>query len=200
MCSIRTATRLRSIPSVRAASCRLRAFSPRVQNPGLSPLSPATVVSGTSPTGVTVDPSGRFVYVTNFGGNTLSQFNIGAGGVLLPMNPASVLTGAQPGLATIGATEQYAYVTNFNAGNAGSVSQYTVGVAGGLTLASAAPVATGKGPSMLVFDGTGRFAYVPNIFDNTVSQYAVGNGGVLVPLTTPVVSAGIHPNEISTSY
>ena len=53
---------------------------------------------------------------------------------------------------------------------------------------------------MLAFDGTGRFAYVPNRTDNTVSQYAVGNGGVLVPLATPVVSTGLGPNWVATSY
>jgi hypothetical protein len=53
---------------------------------------------------------------------------------------------------------------------------------------------------MLAFDGTGRYAYVPNITDGTVSQYAVGTGGELLPLATPIVSTGIHPNWIATSY
>jgi 6-phosphogluconolactonase len=37
---------------------------------------------GEFPWSVTVDPTGRYVYVTNFNGNSVSAFTIGAGGRL----------------------------------------------------------------------------------------------------------------------
>jgi DNA-binding beta-propeller fold protein YncE len=68
-------------------------------NGALSSKSPATVAAGTGPTGVIVTPDGKNVYVDNFGGgsptnNTISQFTVGAGGVLSPKSPATVTTAA----------------------------------------------------------------------------------------------------------
>ena len=60
-----------------------------------TPTSPATVPTGQVPESLVIDPSGRFVYVTNARDNTISQFVIDLStGVLLPNTPATVSTGA----------------------------------------------------------------------------------------------------------
>jgi 6-phosphogluconolactonase (cycloisomerase 2 family) len=41
-----------------------------------------------------------------------------------------------------------------------------------------------------------QYAYVSNWTDGTVSQFAVGPGGGLVPLATPTVGAGIYPSTV----
>ena len=47
-------------------------------------MAPASVPTGTSvssqPRSVVVDPSGKYVYVTNFGDDNVSQYKIGADG------------------------------------------------------------------------------------------------------------------------
>lgn len=38
----------------------------------------------------------EYAYVANYGGNTVSQYTIGAGGALTPMTPATVAAGSNP--------------------------------------------------------------------------------------------------------
>jgi DNA-binding beta-propeller fold protein YncE len=42
----------------------------------------------------------------------------------------------------------------------------------------------------------GSFLYVANP-SGTVSAYAIGSGGLLTPLSTPTVAAGLSPTEIA---
>jgi 6-phosphogluconolactonase (cycloisomerase 2 family) len=61
-------------------------------------MSPSYVQGGVKPYSdfVTVDPSGRYVYVTNHGSNCISQYRIGANGSLTLMSPATVAAGLSP--------------------------------------------------------------------------------------------------------
>ena len=42
-----------------------------------------------------------------------------------------------------------------------------------------------------------EYAYVANVNSNTVSQYTIGAGGALTPMTTPTVTAGTRPNSVT---
>jgi DNA-binding beta-propeller fold protein YncE len=120
---------------------------------------------------VTIDPSGHHAYVANFDDNTVSMYNIGAGGALSTISPATVSTGGtQPAFLRFDPTGHHLYVTDFSQGNLGTVSHYTVDANGMLTPANPFTIATGKGPSMIALDRTGRFAYVPNARDDTISS------------------------------
>jgi DNA-binding beta-propeller fold protein YncE len=57
-------------------------------------MTPATVVAGTNPYSVTVDPLGKYVYVANANSGTVSQYALGAGGGLTPLAPATVVDAA----------------------------------------------------------------------------------------------------------
>jgi 6-phosphogluconolactonase (cycloisomerase 2 family)/uncharacterized protein YjdB len=179
----------------------------------LTPLSTPTVPAGAWPNDVVVDPSGRFVYVvnsnTNASGNSISQYTIGANGLLTPMSPATVSTGTQPWSITIDAAGRNAYVPNRNNGNVGTVSHYTIdATTGALTLAvpvapATNPVAAGTGPSSLAIDPSGGFAYVTNRYPvdatpHTISQYSIAANGDLTPLTPPA-TAGAQPTGIITT-
>jgi 6-phosphogluconolactonase (cycloisomerase 2 family) len=68
---------------------------------GLAAMTPAAVpagngVSGVGVSGVTVDPTGKYLYATIRGAATISQFNIGAGGALAPMANPTVTSGLHP--------------------------------------------------------------------------------------------------------
>ena len=61
-------------------------------------MSPATVAAGATPLGVAVSPDGGSVYVANDSRDSVSQYDVGAGGALSPKSPATVATGALPDL------------------------------------------------------------------------------------------------------
>src|SRR5438874_1010830 len=84
-----------------------------------------------------------FVYVTNFDGGAVSQYDVGAGGALTPKTPATVPTGGAPVGVAVSPNGASVYVTNINTD---SLSQYDVGAGGALTPKSPATVATGTNP------------------------------------------------------
>ncbi len=157
----------------------------------------AALATGVTPNTVAVDPTGRFAYVANFGsdvglpgsGTTVSQYTIGADGALTLNGTAT--TGLNPYSVAIDPSGQYAYVTNQGSN---SVSQFTVGADGKLTPMSTLSVPSGSLPYKVTVDPTGRYVYVANLATSTtpgsVSQYTIGAGGALVPMTPATVTTG----------
>jgi 6-phosphogluconolactonase len=109
---------------------------------------------GTYPFSVTVDPTGKYVYVANTGSvpntpvvaGTISQFAIGALGVLTAIAPGSVAAGLGVSSVTVDPTGAYAYATNRGES---SLSQYTIGLNGALTPMSTPTVAAGSHPTSI---------------------------------------------------
>jgi hypothetical protein len=66
-------------------------------------MTPAAVPAGTAVSGVTIDPTGKYLYATIRGGTTVAQFTIEAGGTLKPMttNP-TVTAGLHPTAIAVG--------------------------------------------------------------------------------------------------
>ena len=52
--------------------------------------------AGNSPLGIAITSDGRSLYAANAGDSTVSQYAVGAGGLLAPRSPATVPTGANP--------------------------------------------------------------------------------------------------------
>lgn len=100
---------------------------------------------GAGPTGLAIDPSGRFVYVTNANSNTISAFSIDTNtGALTPISGSPFASGVGPWGASVDPTGKFLYVTN---DGEGTVSAYTIdGTTGSLTPISGSPfVASGNG-------------------------------------------------------
>jgi len=150
------------------------------------------VAVGNMPLSVTIDPSGKYVYVTNyFLDGTVSQYTIGANGDLTPMTPATVAAGNGPYSITVDPSGNYVYVTNDIAGSSGTVSQYTIDANGALTPMTPATVGTDEGPVSVTVDPSGRYVYVANNV-GTVSQYTISANGALTSMPTPTVAAGLN--------
>ena len=62
----------------------------------LTAMTPATVAAGPNPESVTVDPSGQFAYVANYGSNNVSQYTISSGVLTSNTAAATVTSGTQP--------------------------------------------------------------------------------------------------------
>ena len=167
----------------------------------LAAKSPATVasVSGNTsslPASVTVDPSGKYVYVANSGDQVISQFTIGPGGALAPMNPPTVNSGAGgtgSNSIVIDPTGKFAYAANISDN---SVSLFTIGASGGLVFQSTTPsvaAAAWPGPVSVAVDPAGKYVYVVNRSDKSISQYTIGSGGTLSPMVPATVGTGTDP-------
>lgn len=101
--------------------------------------SPYAAGSGANsgPTGATVDPTGRFLYVTNYNDGTVEAFSIaGLSGKLTAVG-APVSAGAGPSDVKVDPSGHYAYVANFLSN---TISVYTIdATTGALSAAGSMP-------------------------------------------------------------
>jgi 6-phosphogluconolactonase len=163
----------------------------------LTPMSPATVATGETPESITVDPSGKYVYVPNAKpapAGRIYQYSIGADGALSPMSIPWVTAGTYPESVAVDPSGKYAYVAN-NLSN--DISEFTIGTDGEITLLGTVMSGTGypNAPSSVVVDPSGKYAYVANTDGRSVSQYTISATGVLTPMTpATVATSGTNGN------
>ncbi len=180
----------------------------------LAPTKPAslsTMISGellSQPSFLTVDPAGKFLYVTVSlsDGAAVFMFTINqTTGVLTPTSPATVFTGGIPFQVVVAPSGKFAYVVNNLSGGemTDGVWQYKVdSTTGVLTQNTPAAVAAGNAPTAIAIDPTSRFAYVVNRLDNTVSMYTIdsstGNLTLNATATNPTatIPTGTEPFRI----
>ncbi len=152
------------------------------------------VAAGTSPIGVTVDPSGRFAYVANDSSNNVSAYTINAStGALTSVGP-NVAAGSQPYSVTVDSSGRFAYVANASSNN---VSAYTINASTGALTSVGPNVAAGSDPLSVTVDPSGRFAYVTNFDSNDVSAYAINASTGALTSVGPNVAAGTNPHGVT---
>jgi 6-phosphogluconolactonase (cycloisomerase 2 family) len=173
-----------------------------IQSDGsLAPLSKASVSTGVGPSAIIADPGGRFVYVSNSGDGTISQYSVGATGSLTALSPAFVSVSGQffppVGLSlSVDPKSRFLYAVvlpHDPPGTAASIAQYAISSDGTLTPLAPAYVSV---PSSIVgplaIDPNGQYAYAAGWSSapgGQVSQYAIGSDGMLSPLTPATVAA-----------
>lgn len=180
----------------------------------LTPATPATVSTSipgqllSIPNFLTVDPTGKFLYVTVSlsDGNAVFMYAIDqTTGALTATSPATVFTGGDPFQVLVAPSGKFAYVVNnlSGGGMTDGVWQYTVDSATGiLTQNAQGYVAAGNAPTAIAVDPAGKFAYVVNRLDNTVSMYTIdpGTGNLTLNATaanpTGTVATGTQPFRI----
>jgi YVTN family beta-propeller protein len=157
---------------------------------------------------VTVDPFGKFAYVTNSGNvynydneaeGTLAMYTIDA--TTGTLNSTGTITGNCPGLCfpssvVVDPSGKFAYVAiGNNPGSAGSVLLYTINATTG-ALTSIGTIATGSGPVSVAVDPAGKFAYVTNWNSNDVSMYSIdATTGALTSIGT--IATGTDPAYVA---
>jgi len=173
----------------------------------LTPDSTPTVDAGDTPAQIAVSPNGNYVYVADSGSNGtdgagVSQYTVGAGGMLTPDSTPTVGAGDEPSDVAVSPNGEDVYVSNFGStSGADGISQYTIGAGGMLTPDSTPTVTTGDEPNGIALSPDGQYLYVPDSAfgsdTSTVSQYTVGAGGMLAPDATPTVAGGESPASIA---
>jgi 6-phosphogluconolactonase (cycloisomerase 2 family) len=167
-----------------------------------------TFSTGAVPSGVTVDPCNRFVYVSNTQANTISAYAICNGGPTSPTSPTQpqpcptvpdgklVPVTGSPYSLTGGANGPVPLVVDPFGNNlyvvetlSNQVSTFHISpVSGSLTAGTPAVVATGLEPTSIAIRADDNWLFVSNFNSATLSQYAVtpqtGELAPLEPVTT----------------
>ena len=185
----------------------------------INPTSGALSIGSTVPSNdeftdsVTVDPFGKFAYVTSSG----DVWDIDFGSVLTyTINPTTgaltSTTGGITGTGINGTPEffnsvavdpsgKFAYAADGGAfpagtfGGSSSVSMYTINATTG-ALTSIGMIAAGTSPDSVAVDPSGKFAYVPNFGSNNVSMYTIdATTGALASIGT--IAAGTSPVSVA---
>ncbi len=177
-------------------------------NGALTAMTPATVPSGSGvsskPESIVVDPSSRYVYVANYGDNTVSEYTIGGNGALTAMTPVTVAAGQQPISIAVDPSGPNVYVANYSSlATAGTVSEYTIGTGGVLTPNALSPiVSAGANPVSITADPAGPYVYVANQSSlaaaGTVSEFTISTGGALAPIGVALV--GQSPYSVTVDH
>jgi 6-phosphogluconolactonase (cycloisomerase 2 family) len=161
---------------------------------------------GTSPFGVTVDPTGRFLYVANNNSNNVSAFTINSTtGALTAIAGSPVPTDSGPISVTVDPTGQFLEVANNGYDN---ITEYAINTStGGLSFINS--VSARYAPNSLAFaTGTAPvtytpvFAYVTNAAElsgtSSVSAYTVdANTGALTAISGSPFATGANPLSVA---
>ena len=147
------------------------------------------------PTGVAVQPSGNFVFVTAYDSSVspfvgyIFAFSVGTGGALTPVGGSPFAAGAQPSAIASDASGNYVYATDYARNQ---VLGYSVS-AGVLTPLGGSPYPAGTAPAAVVVDKAYNYAFVANSTDSNITVYSMSSG-VLTRLGN--YAAGLQPVAI----
>ncbi len=148
---------------------------------------PQGIRSGVQPSGIAVDPTARFLYVTDSLSNQVGGYLVTASGLPQAMINGPFATGQFPSSLTIDPRAKYLYVTNFNAASvtAFTIDQATGNLAGSVGSSS---VGVSTNPTCVTIEpALGIYLYTANNGDQSISglQLSPNNGTLKNIQNTP---------------
>jgi len=175
-------------------------------------------VAGSFPTAVTIDPAGKFLYVTSTYQPGFTNALPGAGLVtIFPINsdttlgtPTSVNVGNNPVSIVASGFNHFVYVVDREtvptAGGGTGPGGVALAFSQNPTTGALTPVSIGATvlggfpagvvPSWITEDPTARFVYVTDQVSNQLIGYIVGTGGGLVPMVNGPFTTGQFPVNV----
>jgi 6-phosphogluconolactonase (cycloisomerase 2 family) len=159
----------------------------------------SSVSSGAGPSGLSVTPDGKFLFVTDQFDSTITKFSVDASGVLT--QGLTVPVGTTPSATAITQDGGFLYVGNASTISAFAICNQVVTTCndpanpdGSLTQIAGSPFSSGLGPTAIVPAPSGKFLFVVDRLSNQISQYKLATGtGVLTPNTQGSISTGATP-------
>src|SRR6202165_5802884 len=130
-------------------------------------------VQDTTPTGIALLPSKKFLYAVNSFANTISIFKVASDGTLALSGTPTPAGGSSPNAAVIDPSGKYLLVTN-NLTNTVSVFSIDAGT-GALSLVGS-PVPANANPAEILITPSGKFVYVTNPGIGMVTAFTFSNG------------------------
>ena len=142
---------------------------------------------------ITVDPSGRFVYMADYtGGISAYTLNPATGG-LKAVSGSPFPGGVGVNSVTVDPTGKFVYAA---VEGPRAISAYTIDSStGALTTVVGSPFPADNFPTAVRVDPSGRFAYAVNLDTYDISAYSVNSSsGALTPIAgSPFSSGGAYP-------
>jgi 6-phosphogluconolactonase (cycloisomerase 2 family) len=157
--------------------------------------------AGVTPSAIAIEPTGRFVYVTDKTSNQVIGYQIATTttGALTPLVSSPYSSGLYPVSITVDPRGKYVYTANYNSN---TVSAYSIDSASG-ALGGAASVGnftTSTGPTCVTIDpALGIYLYTSNYLDASVSggQLSPNTGGLSAIANTPFPSQSLPSCVVS---
>lgn len=143
------------------------------------------LTENTSPTGLALLPSKKFLYAVNSRANTISIFNVASDGTLTLSGTPTPAGGSSPNAAVIDPSGKYLLVTNNLTDN---VSVFSIdGGSGALTPIAGSPFPANTNPTEILITPSGKFVYVTNPVIGMVTAFTFSNGALTQVPGTPAV-------------
>jgi 6-phosphogluconolactonase (cycloisomerase 2 family) len=165
------------------------------------PITGLSALQGTS--GMSADPAGKFLYVTNQNSNAVAAFTINSTGQLTTVANSPFATSTTPVAAVVDPSGKFLYVSNTQDAT-GGISAYTIdSTTGELTTVPGSPFATvvNGGPVGLAVHPNGKFLYAALAGGNATSgnQIAAQNINASTGGLSPVVGSPFPAGNIPQS-
>jgi len=169
-----------------------------------------------NPAAVAVDPSGRFLFLTNVPGGDgvegyISVYNInptlglqGSAGALSEIASSPFATGIFPVSVQVDPLGSFVYVTSASIFTSDNVYGYALdATSGALTNLTGSPFSSGEAgaPNGMAVDPSGRFAYVANNALDNITAFAIAasSGDLSIISGDSAVPAGTNPVSVITT-
>jgi 6-phosphogluconolactonase (cycloisomerase 2 family) len=143
-------------------------------------------VQDTTPTGLALLPSKKFLYAVNSFANTISIFNVASDGTLTLSGTPTQAGGSSPNAAVIDPSGKYLLVTNNLSDN---VSVFSIDSGSGALSPVGSPVPANANPTEILITPSGKFVYVTNSGIGMVTAFTFSNG-VLTQLSSSPKPSG----------
>ena len=158
----------------------------------------ATPTDGINPNGLTIDPTGTYLYVANSGSPSISIFSIASNGGLTEVQGSPISdTYTVPISLIFDVSGKYLYVANQASNN---VASYAISTSSGLpsiltTTTTTGAFATEASPNFLAADPNGKYLFVGNQGSAAgIQAFGVSNGSLT---TLSTYGVGNTPSSIA---
>jgi 6-phosphogluconolactonase len=158
----------------------------------LTPVSGSPWLAGRQPSALASDPTGSYLYVTDFANAGVLGYSISSG-ALTPLSGSPFPSGNQPSAIAVNPTYPYLYVANSLDGTVTAYSESN----GALTRLGS--FSTGLDPVAIGIDpSTNRFLYTANFLGNNVNNYVLttSDGSLLNAQYSPY-GANANPTAVA---
>ena len=185
--------------STDGASGDVSAFTVNPQTGALAPVAGGAVAADGNPSGIVVDRSGQFVYVSNRATSDVELFYVDSGTGALSLHKQFYSPGTAGASIVVAPSNQYLFVGGYGS-TTGSVFGFSLdSVSGALTAGATSPVAAGNTPFGVAVDPTSQLLFATATFQHYLYVYSIGSGGALTQVPNSYFYTGSGPYGVAVS-